>query len=195
MVKPARAEFAAWKARQAVPTHAMRCAGMIAASIVLTATSAALVTLLDAVGTPEKTISLISRILIFSGPGIAMLGWRWPETAIFPFRQKIPVVRAVPGRLGKLLHSPIQRALFVLGGFGLLPWFFMHPLRQLRYNDGVTDYLYRAFVDPFMPWFEFGSFYMFGWYDWLALPCLVSFLLAFSWPHTGARLINWIRNA
>jgi len=95
----------------------------------------------------------------------------------------------------RLLRTSIQRGLFATASFGLAPWFFMRFLSEFWHSSGVTDYLRNVFVEPISPWFESGwwQYAMLEWYDWLVLPSIGVFFLAFVWPYTGARLAEWVR--
>jgi hypothetical protein len=193
------------------PTRAVRFAGMIAAVIVLLVASAPVFgSLADTyqegtdkalnilaslppeapVPVPKRSVWIdIGKVLIFIAP--AAVFW-WLRRS---FKRSVYGVISAPGTLDRLLHSPTQRALFVLACLGLMPWLVVHLVLGLWLSDGAEDYLRSAFVDPFAPWFKSGLFWSIKWHDWLVLPSIIFLFLAFSWPYTGARLNNWIRHA
>jgi hypothetical protein len=99
------------------------------------------------------------------------------------------------GGLGRWLRSPVQRGLFVVGCIGLVPWFLLRLVRELWRSAGVFDYLHNVFAQPIVPWFEPGWWWyaMLEWHDWPVVPALIALALSMAWPHTGARVVAWVR--
>lgn len=179
------------------PSNVMRISGAVVVGIATMICVTVIVAILDDAGASSKTIRYFSQICIFTGPVLAMVGWKWPREVLNPFKNCAKLVGAKFCVRGDPLPTPIQRALFAIACLSWVPWIVMHPIYQLWHSNSASHYLYRAFVDPFLLWSDYGTWsspYI-EWYDWLMLASLTFLFLAFFWPHTGARILRWIHDA
>lgn len=189
------------------PTRAMRFVGAVFTFVIFVSVLLALLFTLEAAGTAERTILFIGKAFTYAGFGALVIGWKWPQTVLCPFKRLLPATSAgstapVKGSLSgpaqgsaKLLTSSLERALFALSCLALMPWLFMRLVRELWQSSDAADYIRQVFIRPLSPWFESGWWWYarLEWYDWPVLPSLLGLCLAFAWPHTGARLVAWIR--
>ena len=188
---------------------AFRFAGAVAAFVVFACVLVALLAVLDASGASDRTVLFIGKAFTYSGFGALVIGWKWPQAVLGPFKRLVAAIfrsssakdnlkgagPSAPSVLDTRLHSQAQRALFSLGCIGLLPWLFMRLVRELWRSAGIHDYLRSVFIQPLSPWFESGWWWhtKLEWYDWPVLPSLAAMVLAFAWPYTAARVVAWIR--
>lgn len=199
-------------ATQTEPSRTQRFVGAIVAFIIFVCALLAVLAALDAGRAGERTVLFVGKAFTYSGFGIILVGWKWPHAVLGPFRRlfasvgsesggsAFPVQDKISGiQLSQKMHlgSPLQRGLFAAACLGLTPWFFMRLTRELWRSAGASDYLSNVFVKPLSPWFEPGWWWYtrLEWYDWPVLPSLVGLCLAFAWPHTGARLVSWVRGS
>jgi hypothetical protein len=196
-------------AMESDPSRALRFVGAVVAFAVLVCAVTALVVAVESSGASDQTVRFLIKAFTYSGFGAAVIGWKWPHAVLSPFKHLLALFTQRGSRLGanhgtnasaaspldSRLRSSVQRSLFAIGCIGLVPWMLMRVLRELKYSNGLRDYLLSVFVDPLSPWFESGWWWqtMLRWYDWPVLPCLVAICLAFAWPYTGARVVAWVR--
>lgn len=194
------------------PTRTLRFAGAAIALIIAVGALVATLLALEASGVDQRTTLFVSKALTYSCLGFAMIGWRWPQAVFAPFKRLLTLV-ASAGRnsterlqdeasiaqsgISRYLRTPIQRGIFAVACVGLVPWFLMRLIGELWRSDGLADYLRNTFVAPLSPWFESDSWWYTNleWYDWTVLPAVIGFFLAFTWPRTGGRLVEWVRDS
>lgn len=194
------------------PTRPQRFAGAAIALIISIGALVATLLILEASGIDERTTLFVSKAFTYSCLGVAMIGWKWPQTVFAPFKRllasvvsasantagSIQIEASIPqSGIRKYLSTPLQRGLFAAACFGLVPWFFMRLIRELWRSAGFSDYLKSVFVAPVSPWLGSGWWWYteLEWYDWPVLPSLIGLGLAFTWPHTGGRLVEWVRGS
>lgn len=92
------------------------------------------------------------------------------------------------------LQTRPQRALFVVGFIGLIPWFGGRLLAGLWQVNGIKNYVHYAFIEPVAPWLEQGWWWSHGlqWFDWPTLPALLVIATSFLWPFGPAKVLRWI---
>ena len=202
------------------PTKSIRFIGAIVAFAIFVAGLLAALTALEAAGVSRETLSAIGKAFTYFGVGILFIGWKWPYSVLKPFRKAVPISQSLGsttgspvevmevsnvakyenpqgGKTGQALASPLQRALFAVSCVSLLPWLFMRVFRELWQSSDITEYLSNVFIAQISPWFESGWWLSsrLHWYDWLVLPAFAVLCLAFSWPHTGARILKWVQGS
>lgn len=194
------------------PTRPQRFAGAAIALIISIGALVATLLILEASGVDERTTLFVSKAFTYSCLGVAMIGWKWPQAVFAPFKRLLAsVVSACKNSTEKIqdevsttqsgirrnLRTPLQRGIFAAACSGLVPWVFMRLISELWRSDGFADYLRNTFVAPVSPWFESGWWWYtkLEWYDWTVLPSLIGFCLAFTWPRTGGRLVEWVRGS
>ncbi len=191
------------------PTRTLRFAGAIVAFVIYASALVALLVTLEVAGTAQKTILFVGKAFTFAGLGALVIGWKWPEAVLLPFKRLLSAASGITrlptlegsassptrGGLHTFLNSVVQRALFALGCLGLVPWLLIRVVRELWRSSGTADYMRSVFIEPLSPWFESGWWWYtkLQWYDWPVLPSLVGLGLAFTWPYTAARLVAWVR--
>jgi hypothetical protein len=197
-------------ATETEPTRNLRFIGAVVAFIIFACLLAAVLVALDAGGASQATVLFVGKALTYSVFGVILVGWKWPQAILGPFKRLFVSLASAgdisagstqnevwPHQRGlrKHLRSPLQRALFSAACLGLVPWMVMRLIRELWRSSGTSDYLRSVFVEPLSPWFESGWWWYtkLAWYDWPVLPSLAGVCLAFAWPHTGARLVAWVR--
>jgi hypothetical protein len=194
------------------PTQNQRLLGASIALIMFVGVLIATLLALEATAADDRTIHFVSQAFTYSGLGAAMVGWKWPQAVFAPFKRLLALLIKVRGNsagtlhvdasisqsgIRKILSTPLQRGLFAVACFGLGPWFFMRFIRELWRSAGFSDYLESVFVAPVSPWFESGWWWytQLEWHDWPVLPSLIGLGLALTWPHTGGRLVGWVRGS
>lgn len=183
-----------------VPSFGLRVVGALAALFIFACGLIVLLLSLEALGAEQGTVLFVGKALTYTGFGAVVIGWKWPYALLRPAKRLLQPLKSASGPQSSseasLLRSPIQRALFVGGCFALVPWVGMRLFREIWRSAGVDDYLRNVLVAPLAPWFESGWWWhtKLEWYDWPVLPALVALALAYLWPYTGARIVEWIRS-
>ena len=196
------------------PSLPLRVAGAAFGFAVFVLTLTLILGAMDSLGVAQQTIMFVGKAFTYTGFGVVFIGWKWPRQILAPaigltrklFRidsdvNTYSIVATdqgkTPAGLARTLKEPIQRGLFAVACFSLLPWAFMRLIRELWHSSDIRDYFHGAFIRPVSPWFESGWWWYtkLEWYDWPVLPAFMAIFLAFAWPYTGARILAWVRNA
>ena len=74
------------------PTRPQRFAGAAIALIISIGALVATLLILEASGVDERTTLFVSKAFTYSCLGVAMIGWKWPQTVFAPFKRLLASV-------------------------------------------------------------------------------------------------------
>jgi hypothetical protein len=125
--------------------------------------------------------------------GLVIAGWRFPKECFAIFRAPLTLAQRQGLSASKRLRTPIQRVMFLLSLVVLAPWLVFRAIPEFWRSAGLDEYVRHVFLAPIVGPFTDSWRWTVEWFDYGFLPAIVLTALAFSWPHTGARLSRWIK--